>query len=672
MSFNLNSFKKRFLEEARENLNFLTNGVVLLESEPENIDRIKELIRVAHTLKGSLKMMGYSEISKIIHEIEYYLTDLFDERVEIDGEKITELLHKIEEVRTLLFGEKKTKKGQDVKREAGKKREKGDRRRQNESKKLRKNKVSKKEKRVVVAKESSYSPVLNYVRVKFNDILEFSTIMEDSYYNISALANLIETGEYIAEVKEVIERIKNNISFLLSSLRNYQLIPLSLLFDVLPKSVRDLSIELEKEVDLKIKGRSIKVEKKIFDQLSSILIHIIRNAIDHGIEFPEERIKSGKNKRGKLTIEAYARRGKIYIEIRDDGRGINWKKLRKKAEKIGLKEKGEDLSPEELKDLLFYSGVSTKDEITEISGRGVGLDVVYSIVKKLSGNIELNSKEGKGTTIILSFPQMLSLVKSLIFEIGGRAFAIPVRNVEKIFNKEKIKILNKNNNAYLYFFDQIIPLVDLKEILNISSSSSSFVIIVGEGESSYGILVDNIIKIEDLILESKIPIVEKYFHILGTSFSESGEIIPILDPVNLIKAINLRAISMDEFNIKKIRVLIVEDSELTREIIYETLLKMNYEVEQAANGIEGLEMIEVFNPDIVLTDIDMPKMGGIEFFKHLKTRGFNKPVIFLSSHEEDETIRYIESIGASGFLKKSEFSPESVNRMIKKEFFNSN
>ena len=667
MSFNLDSFKKRFLEEARENLDFLTNGVILLESEPGNIDKIKELIRVAHTLKGSLKMMGYSEISKIIHEIEYYLTDLFDERVEIDGEKITELLHKIEEVRNLLFREEKEK--QDIKKKGEKRRERKSR---TELKKPKKEKVIDKETKVIVAKESSYSPVLNYVRVKFDDILEFSTIMEDSYYNISALSNLIENKEGIAKAKEVIDRIKNNISFLLSNLRNYQLIPLSLLFDVLPKSVRDLSMELEKEVELRIKGKNIKVEKKIFDQLSSILIHIIRNAIDHGIEFPEERVKAGKTKKGKLSIEAYVKRGKIYIEVKDDGRGINWQKLREKAEKLGLKEKGDELSPEELKTLLFYSGVSTKDKITEISGRGVGLDVVYSIVKKLNGNIELDSKEGKGTTIILSFPQMLSLVESLIFEIGGRSFAIPVSNVEKIFNKEKIKILNKNNNAYLYFLDQIIPLVDLKEILNISSTSPSFIIVVGEGGSSYGILVDNIVKIEDLILESKIPLVEKYFHILGTSFSESGEIIPILDPVNLIRTINLRAISIDEFNVKKIRVLIVEDSELTREIIYETLLRMNYEVEQAANGIEGLEKVETFNPDIILTDIDMPKMDGIQFFKHLKSRGFNKPVIFLSSHEEDETIRYVESIGASGFLKKSEFSPELVNRVIKKEFFNAN
>lgn len=660
MSFNLESFKKRFLEEARENIETLTKGIILLESEPQNSDLVKELNRIAHTLKGSLKMMGYEEASKIVHEVESSLADFFSERVEIDGEKITELLHKVETIKGIIFGKEENKEKEKT-----------------QSKELKIKKVKRDEKKKdiqkikkTVQKQSFLSPILNYVRIKYRDIVEFSTLMEDSFYNASALLSLLEKNENTEIAKEIVERIKSNIAIFLANLRNYQLIPLSLIFDILPKTVRDLSIELKKEVILKINGGNIKVEKKVFDSLSSILIHILRNSVDHGIEKPEERIEKGKEKKGKIKIEAYLKKGKIFIEISDDGRGINWKKLKEKAVSLGLIKKGKKPSKDELKNLLFYSGFSTKDDITEISGRGVGLDVVYDTVKKLNGNIEITSKDGKGTTVILSFPQILSLVESLIFNLGGKYFAIPVSNIEKILRKDKVKILNKNNNAYMYFFDGIIPLININQILNIESSQSEFIIIVSEGEEKYGILVDQIIKLEELILSEKGKMLEKYYHILGTSFSEVGEIITVLDPVNLIKFSEAKTVSMEEFSFKRIKLLIVEDSELTREIIYDSLIQYNYEIEQASNGLEALEKIEYFKPDIILSDIDMPKMDGIKLFKNLKSRGFNIPVIFLSSHEEEDKIKYVKSIGAAAFLKKSEFSPEYVSNIIKKEIFN--
>ncbi len=667
MSFNLESFKKRFLEEARENIETLTKGIVLLESEPQNSDLVKELNRVAHTLKGSLKMMGYEEASKIVHEVESSLADVFSERVEIDGEKITELLHKVETIKGIIFG----KEEEEEDKKEDKKEEK------TQSKGLKRKKVKRDEKKKdiqktkkTVQKQSSISPILNYVRIKYRDIVEFSTLLEDSFYNASALLSLLEKNENTEIAKEIVERIKSSLAIFLANLRNYQLIPLSLIFDILPKTVRNLSMELKKEIILKINGGNIKVEKKVFDSLSTILIHILRNSVDHGIEKPEERLEKGKERKGKIKIEAYLKKGKIFIEISDDGRGINWKKLKEKAVSLGLMKKGKKASKDELKSFLFYSGFSTKDDITEISGRGVGLDVVYETVKKLNGNIELKSKDGKGTTIILSFPQILSLVESLIFNLGGKYFAIPVSNIEKILRKDKVKILNKNNNAYMYFFDGIIPVININQILNIESSQSEFIIIVSEGEEKYGILVDQIIRLEELILSEKEKILEKYYHILGTSFSEVGEIITVLDPVNLIKFSKVKTVSMEEFSFKRIKLLIVEDSELTREIIYDSLIQFNYEIEQASNGLEALEKIEYFKPDIILSDIDMPKMDGIKIFKNLKSRGFNIPVIFLSSHEEEDKIKYVKSIGAATFLKKSEFSPEYVSDLIKKEIFN--
>ncbi len=666
MGFNLELFKKRFLEEAGENIETLTNGIILLESEPYNSDLLKELNRVAHTLKGSLKMMGYEEASKIVHEVESFLADVFSERVEIEGEKITELLHKIETIKGIIFG-----KEEDDDEEENKKQKKT----QPKEIKRKKVKIDEKKKELqktkkTVQKQSSLSPILNYVRIKYSDIVEFSTLMEDSFYNASALLSLLEKNDNTETAKEIVERIKSNIAIFLANLRNYQLIPLSLIFDILPKTVRNLSIELKKEVILKINGGNIKVEKKVFDSLSSILIHILRNSVDHGIENPKERLEKGKEKKGKIKIEAYLKKGKIFIEISDDGRGINWKKLKERAVKMGIIEKGKKVSKEDLKSFLFYSGFSTKDDITEISGRGVGLDVVYDIVKKLNGNIEITSKDGKGTTVILSFPQILSLVESLIFNLGGKYFAIPVSNIEKILRKDKVKILNKNNNAYMYFFDGIIPVISINRILNIESSQSEFLIIVSEGEEKYGILVDQIIRLEELILSEKGKMLEKYYHILGTSFSEVGEIITVLDPVNLIKFSDAKTVSMEEFSFKRIKILIVEDSELTREIIYDSLIQFNYEIEQASNGIEALEKIEYFKPDIILSDIDMPKMDGIQLFKNLKSRGLNIPVIFLSSHEEEDKIKYVKSIGASAFLKKSEFSPEYASALIKKEIFN--
>ncbi len=653
MSFNLKDFKKKFIQEAKEKIDILTEGLLLIEAQPENLDKIKELMRAAHTIKGSSKMMGYIDVSKIAHSIEDKLLDLLDGRVKLTKEFISVILKEIDEISSDLFEEKEKKeekrKGKEEKVIAA------------VEKKLKTEK--KKEKKI------TYVPVVNYLKVDSKKIDEIVTNLESSFFDISKVLSIIDSSQ--DSLREKIGYIKSDIAMVIGEINDIRLLPLSLVFDPLIRSVRDLSIELKKDVKFIVEGGNLLVEKKIIDSLSEPLIHLIRNAIDHGIEPPEERLSKGKNKKGKIILKGYQHKDKILIEIQDDGRGIEWEKIKEKAIEKGLISAKQKVKSKDLFRIITSSGFSTKDNITEISGRGVGLDIVFDIIQKLNGKLFVDSKVNKGTKFTLSLPKNLSLIKSIIVKTGDYKFALPLSGVEKILKKEKIEFMNKNNKAYIFYMNESLPIIDTTKILEESNVHNRFFLIIRDEESKAALPVDEIISYEDLIIKDSGLYLKKYPHILGNSIIGEGEIITAFDPESLIESVTdeiyLDSIETGKEKTKKIKILVLEDSELTREIIINSLVSKGFIVKGVVNGIEGLEEIKTSSPDIIITDIDMPEMDGITFFKAMKTMGYKIPVLFLSSREEEKEIKTILNLGAIGFIKKSEFDSEKIKSIIEKE-----
>jgi two-component system chemotaxis sensor kinase CheA len=650
MNFDLNNFRKKFLQEAKEKIEILTEGLLLVETQPENLDKLKELMRAAHTLKGSSKMMGINEVAEIAHSIEDKILDLIDGRADLKKEVITDILKEIDEIFSLLFKEG----GKTVKKKLKKK-----------TSITPKEEIKEKNTQILKTKTTSI-PLVNYLKIDTKRIEGIVTNLESIFFDLSALSSIESIAE--SSYKDKIEKIKDNISLVLNNLNNIRLLPLSLIFEPQIRNIRDLSIELKKDVRLKIEGGELLVEKRIIDSLSEPLVHLIRNAIDHGIESPEERVKKGKNTKGMIFLRGYQKKDKVFIEIEDDGRGIEWDKIKEKAIEKGLISINQKVKSKDLFKIITSSGFSTKDKITNVSGRGIGMDIVFDIVQKLNGKLFVASKKDKGTKFIITLPKNLSLIKALIVRIGKYKFAIPLSNIEKIIKKGKAEFMNKNDKAYLFYFGDSLPIIDTTIIFGELDNNPKFFLIIRDEYEKAALLVDEIISYENLIIKDSGVSLKKYEHILGNSIIGSGEIITVFDPESLIELTEDR-ISVDSLqpeNRKRERrkILVLEDSELTREIIVNSLVAKNFIVQGVENGIKGLEELKTFSPDLIITDIDMPEMDGITFFRAMKTMDYKTPVLFLSSRDEDKEIKEVLKLGALGFIKKSEFTPEKIKILI--------
>ncbi len=651
MKFSLKQFKDKFIKEANEKIDSLIQGLILLESQPENPDIVQELMRDAHTLKGSSKMMGFGEISKLAHELEEEFLELMGSRKRPDNKIITSLLHKIDSIKELIHdiavSDEKKKEVEKEKKE--------------EKKEPKKKKVSVKEIK---------KPIIQYTKVDIDELESIISRLENTFLELNSVISGFSVKEKDEKfLKETLTRIALNLNVSLKKLREFQLIPISSVFDILPRQVRDLSLSLGKEVTLKIEGRDTFVEKRIAESLSEPLVHIIRNAIDHGIEPPDEREKVGKPRKGTIIVRAYQEKGKVYIEVKDDGRGIDWEKVKKRAIKKNIISKDKkEITKADLIKALTTPGFSTKDKTTEISGRGVGMDIVLNVVEKLKGTFSIDSKKGKGTKITMIFPVSISLLETLIIKVGENIFGLPLYNVEKILDIRKSEIFNKNQKAYIMDGEEPVQILDISELFEFAEFESNFFIILNNGIEKSAIPVTSIISRTVIVLKEVPFHLKSYRYLLGASVIKSGELILILDPLFLGEIIRetipFSSLKEEVSKGKVIKVLVVEDSELTREIVRNMFEQEGCEVFTAKNGIDALSKVEDVLPDLIVSDIDMPEMDGYEFLSNLKEKKMSIPFYFLTSRENE--IEKVEEAGADGFLRKSEFTAETVKRIIRR------
>ena len=445
-----------------------------------------------------------------------------------------------------------------------------------------------------------------------------------------------------------------------------------------PRLVRDVSRQLGKQVKFEVVGETTGVDRDILDGLEAPLNHLIRNALDHGLETPEERRAAGKNPAGTIRLEARHRAGMLQIILGDDGRGIDLDRLRVKVVEKGLTTAPvvSRLSEAELLDFLFLPGFSTKEEVTEISGRGIGLDVVQSMVQAVRGSVRVSSQLGKGTRFILQLPLTVSVIRALLAEIAGEPFAFPLNRIDRILMLDRHDIRDLEGKPHMLLDDQPVGLVEAAQVLELPAAprenSRLAVVVASDRSHRFGVVVDRFLGERDLRVAPLDLRLGKVPNLNSSSVLENGWPVLIIDVEDLIRSIdNL----LSGRQIKKLsaeaavpeeargpkRVLVVDDSITVRELERQLLENRGYTVDVAVDGVDGWNAVRSGRYDLVVSDIDMPRMNGIQLVAHIKEDARLKaiPVIIVSYKDrEEDRIRGLD-VGANFYLTKSSFHDQT-------------
>lgn len=447
---------------------------------------------------------------------------------------------------------------------------------------------------------------------------------------------------------------------------------------VMARSVRDLGRALGKQVRLEIEGAATQVDRDILEKLEAPLTHLMRNALDHGIEMPEARLAAGKPAEGVVRLQARHSAGMLLIEIGDDGKGIDLERLRAEIvrRRLSTAETVERLSEAELLEFLFLPGFSTRSEVTEISGRGVGLDVVQNMVRQLRGAVRVHQQAGQGMRFVLEMPLSLSVMRSLLVEIGGENYAFPLAYVTHALEAPRAGIEQIEGHQHLRFLDRHIGLVSARQLLQYDEPAATgdtvSVVVVGEHGAMYGVAVDRFVGERTLVVQPLDPRLGKLQDIQAGALMEDGTPLLILDVEDLLQSIRKliaggRLTRVDaggavaDTSPRK-RVLVVDDSLTVRELERKLLVNRGYEVAVAVDGVDGWNVFRSEPFDLVVTDVDMPRMDGIELVARMKRdpRLQHIPVIVVSYKDREEDRQRGLDAGADYYLAKSSFHDEAL------------
>ena len=448
-----------------------------------------------------------------------------------------------------------------------------------------------------------------------------------------------------------------------------------------PRLARDMARTLGKHVKLEVLGQSTEVDRDILEKLEAPLTHMVRNAIDHGLENPTERQAAGKAEAGSVRVEARHRAGTLAITVTDDGRGIDPEKLRRKVVDRGLvtPEMAADLSEAELMEFLFLPGFSTAAAVSEFSGRGVGLDVVQDMVRTVGGTLRLTSKPGRGTTFHLQLPITLSVVRAVLVVVGGEPYAFPHNRIDRLLRVPQKDILSLEGRQYLSIDGQNVGLVFATQLLDVPAGPSLegplAVILVGETSGHYGLVVDSFIGEQDLVVRPLDARLGKVPNISAAAILDDGAPVLIVDVEDLIRSADgfiqagslLRSRPPEAANgsVRK-RILVVDDSATVREVERQLLRGLGHDVTLANDGQDGWNQLRAGRFDLVVTDVDMPRMNGLEFVRLIRAepRFRALPVLVISYKDRDADRRLGIDLGADQYLTKNSLQDGSFERAV--------
>lgn len=496
----------------------------------------------------------------------------------------------------------------------------------------------------------------------------------------------VENGTFqiFREITENIEVLENQSVEIQKQIISLRMLPFDMILQPIKRSIFQEALKMGKNIDFDIPNSEITIDKTILESLPPIIMHLARNALDHGIESSAEREKLGKPQKGKVSITVEQISSRIFVSIKDDGRGIDYEKIRQKAmqnfpERVKeIKNADEDT----LLQFIFMSGFSTKEQQTALSGRGIGLDVVRTEMEKLKGKIRVESKKNQGCLFELSLPNSLATQDGLFIQEGEKSYLILSHYVKEILTINKNNFLQMQHGSVINLHNQLIPVYDFDSITanyqddikkNAKTNQNEIPIVVIEYlNKKIAIMADKILHYNTVVIKPLPPILKNFQALQGVVFDENYEIIPVLNIPDVMR----RFSTINVYNQKKLEmkkapkihsILVVDDSHTTRHIEQIILEAEGYKVTTACDGIEALEKMKVYTYDLVITDVKMPRMDGFVLVHNIRhTEGLkNIPVIVITSIFEADTQEKVISLGAQAYIVKSDFERENLVAKVK-------
>jgi chemotaxis protein histidine kinase CheA len=463
-----------------------------------------------------------------------------------------------------------------------------------------------------------------------------------------------------------------------------RMLPLSIVFDPVGRMVRELANSVGKDVECIVSGGEIELDRQLIDKLSDPIVHLLRNAVDHGVEAPAVRKAAGKPVRGRITLSARQDGGWVVIEIADNGGGIPIEVIREKAVRKGFlaEEKAATLSEQEVVDLIFLPGFSTSPIITDISGRGVGMDVVKRcIVDDLHGVVSVESSPGAGTTFALRLPLSLAMMRVLLVEVGGIPFGFTAQYVAELLRVPQNEVLNVAERRAVIIRNEFVPVVPLEDMLRIPPNHTRktsrrkkheglLLLVVRVRSEKLALIVDDLLDERDMVIKPLPEHMRRVIMVSGMVTTGKNELVDILHvPVLLEMARSARGEALQKqgetapgTNGVPLRVLVVDDSLNTREIEKDVLEAHGYLVTLAEDGLDGLRKAQSGDFDAVLTDVEMPNMDGFTLTERLRQvdKYRDTPIIIITSREKEEDKRRGIQVGADAYIVKGDFDQSNL------------
>ncbi|WP_096019165.1 hybrid sensor histidine kinase/response regulator [Campylobacter lanienae] len=765
-----------FLVEAFELIEQIDHDLVELESNPEDLELLNRIFRVAHTVKGSSSFLNFDVLTKLTHHMEDVLNKARHGELKITPDIMDVVLESVDMMKALLrsirergndvdagvsisdicdrltaINEGKdisSSKSKDEVKEEAKEEPKDEpkedakepsamdqepevdvnslseaeveaeierllkvrkaedqarkeKQKQNEQPEAPAPKVEApahkgskpQQKESNTPAQSSASAVEQTIRVEVKRLDNLMNLIGELVLGKNRLLKIYDDVEeryegekFLEELNQVVSQLSLVTTDIQLAVMKTRMLPIAKVFNKFPRMVRDLSRELGKQIDLEISGEETELDKSIVEEIGDPLVHIIRNSCDHGIEDPKDRLAAGKPEKGVIELKAYNEGNHIVVEIVDDGKGIDALAVKMKALERGLitEREVDSMTDKEAFSLIFKPGFSMAKQVTNVSGRGVGMDVVKTNIEKLNGIIDIDSEVGRGTIMKLKIPLTLAIIQSLLVGSQEEFYAIPLASVKETVRVPVDNIYTIEGKNVLRLRDEVLSLVRLSDLFGVKqifeSGDQTYVVVINVADSKLGIIVDSLIGQEEIVIKSLGNYLQNIRGIAGGTIRGDGKVTLIVD-VGMIMdmakeiKIDIRASMESSAQMSKkekpsdYKVLIVDDSKMDRTIMQKSLEPIGVTVLEATNGIEALNIVKSgdHSIDAMLIDIEMPRMDGYtlagEIRKYSKYR--NLPLIAVTSRtSKSDRLRGVE-VGMTEYITKP-YSPEYLENVVRK------
>lgn len=748
-----------FLVEAFELVEQIDHDLVELESNPEDLELLNRIFRVAHTIKGSSSFLNFDVLTKLTHHMEDVLNKARHGELKITPDIMDVVLESIDRMKTLLNSIRDNGNdsaiGMDIEPICAKLTAISEGDVSAVASVSEEPKVEPKEEVVPATPEPSVEPDVDVNQLSDSEVeAEIERLLkvrkaEDQarraqkkknaaattpkptteagaekkvpasgsgggmdqtirveVKRLDHLMNLIgelvlgknrllkiyddveeryEGEKFLEELNQVVSQLSIITTDVQLAVMKTRMQPIAKVFNKFPRVVRDLSRELGKQIELEITGEETELDKSIVEEIGDPIMHMIRNSCDHGVEDPATRKANGKPERGVVQLKAYNEGNHIVVEITDDGKGLDANELKIKALEKNLiteKEAGQ-MTDKEAFTLIFKPGFSTAAKVTNVSGRGVGMDVVKTNIEKLNGVIEIDSELGKGSSFKLKIPLTLAIIQSLLVGTQEEFYAIPLASVLETVRVPIDNIYTIEGKNVLRLREEVLSLVRLSDVFGVKqvleSGDQTYVVIIGVAESKLGIIVDTLVGQEEIVIKSMGDYLQNIQGIAGATIRGDGRVTLIIDVgamMDIAKEIKVDIKAQLESSVKKpkeqpsdYKVLIVDDSKMDRTLMQKALEPLGISLLEATNGVEALNIVKSGEHEIdaMLIDIEMPRMDGYtlagEIRKYSKYRQL--PLIAVTSRtSKTDRLRGVE-VGMTEYITKP-YSPEYLENVVRK------